>query len=88
METYGLTKHGGQRFAYTDVRGYHPLLASLAETGELLHARLRGGSANTGRGAASFIAETTSTAFAGTATRPPPAWSSAGCVPHPARSWR
>ena len=59
-ETYGLAKHGGQRFAYTGVRGYHPLVASLAQTGELLHARLRGGSANTGRGAASFIAETIS----------------------------
>jgi len=59
-ETYGLAKHGGQRFAYTGVRGYHPLVASLAQTGELLHARLRGGSANTGRGAASFVAETIS----------------------------
>jgi len=60
VETYGLAKQGGQRFAYTGVRGYHPLLASLAQTGELLHARLRGGSANTGRGAASFVAETVS----------------------------
>ena len=59
-ETYGLAKHGGQRFTYTGVRSYHPLVASLAQTGELLHARLRGGSANTGRGAASFIAETIS----------------------------
>jgi hypothetical protein len=60
VETYGLAKQGGQAFAYTGVRGYHPLLASLAQTGELLHARLRGGSANTGRGAASFVAETIS----------------------------
>jgi len=60
VETYGLAKQGGTGFAYTGVRGYHPLLASLAETGELLHARLRGGSANTGRGAASFVAETIS----------------------------
>jgi len=60
VETYGLKKQGGARFAYTGVRGYHPLLASLAQTGELLHARLRGGSANTGRGAASFVAETIS----------------------------
>jgi hypothetical protein len=60
VETYGLAKQGGARFAYTGVRGYHPLLASLAQTGELLHARLRGGSANTGRGAASFVAETIS----------------------------
>ena len=38
--------------------GYHPLLASLAQTGELLATRLRGGSANTARGAASFVTET------------------------------
>jgi hypothetical protein len=56
-ETYGLAKQGGE-FAYTGVRGYHPLLASLAQTGELLHARLRGGNASSGRGAATFIAET------------------------------
>jgi hypothetical protein len=56
-ETYGLKKQGGE-FAYTGVRGYHPLLASLAETGELLHTRLRGGNAASGRGAATFIAET------------------------------
>jgi len=60
VETYGLTKQGGKRFAYTGVRGYHPLLASLAETGELLHTRLRGGSSASGRGAASFVAETIS----------------------------
>jgi hypothetical protein len=58
VETYGLQKQGGARFAYSGVRGYHPLLASLAQTGELLHARLRGGSAASGRGAASFVAET------------------------------
>ena len=42
------------------MRGYHPLLATLAATGELLHTRLRGGSANTARGAASFVTETIS----------------------------
>jgi hypothetical protein len=57
VETYGLAKQGGG-FAYTGARGYHPLLASLADTGELLHTRLRGGNAGSGRGAASFIAET------------------------------
>ena len=57
VETYGLAKQGGG-FAYTGVRGYHPLIASLAQTGELLHTRLRGGNAGSGRGAASFIAET------------------------------
>jgi hypothetical protein len=58
-ETYGLAKQGGD-FAYTGVRGYHPLIASLAQTGELLHTRLRGGNASSGRGAATFIAETIS----------------------------
>jgi hypothetical protein len=56
-ETYGLAKQGGV-FAYNGVRGYHPLVASLAQTGELLHARLRGGNAASGRGAATFLAET------------------------------
>jgi hypothetical protein len=40
------------------VRGYHPLIASLADTGELVHTRLRGGNATSGRGAATFVAET------------------------------
>jgi hypothetical protein len=57
-ETYGLKKAGGSRFTYTHVRGYHPLLAVAAGTGEVLHARLRGGRAHTSRGAARFIAET------------------------------
>lgn len=57
-ETYGLLKQGGARFTYTHVRGYHPLLAAAAGTGDVLHARLRGGSAHSGRGAASFVAET------------------------------
>ena len=57
VETYGLAKQGG-RFAYTGVRGYHPLMASLADTGELLHTRLRGGNAASGRGAGTFVAET------------------------------
>jgi len=60
VETYGLAKQGGQRFAYTGVRGYHPLIATLADTGELLHTRLRGGNAASGRGAATFVAETIS----------------------------
>ncbi len=59
-ETYGLAKQGGQRFCYTGVRGYHPLVAAVADTGELLHTRLRGGNAACGRGAATFVAETIS----------------------------
>jgi hypothetical protein len=59
-ETYGLAKQGATGFAYTGVRGYHPLVASLADTGELLHTRLRGGTSASGRGATSFVAETIS----------------------------
>jgi hypothetical protein len=55
-ETYGLLKEGGTRFTYTHVRGYHPLLAALAGTGDIVHARLRGGPANSGRGAGHFLA--------------------------------
>jgi Transposase DDE domain group 1 len=57
-ETYGLLKQGGRDFTHTHVRGYHPLLATAAESGEVLHSRLRGGSANSGRGAPSFVNET------------------------------
>ncbi|MGH2799533.1 MAG: IS1380 family transposase [Thermoleophilaceae bacterium] len=57
-ETYGLQKEGGKRFTYTHVRGYHPLLAVAAGLGEVLHCRLRGGSAQSIRGAASFLRET------------------------------
>jgi hypothetical protein len=57
-ETYGLLKEGAKRYTYTHVRGYHPLLAVAAGTGDILHARLRGGNANTGRGAANFVTET------------------------------
>ena len=45
-------------FGYTGVRGYHPLLAVAAGTGDVLMARLRGGSANTARGAGHFLTET------------------------------
>ena len=61
-EVYGLAKQGAAR-GYTGVRGYHPLLASCAgDTAgggatQLLHARLRGGNAGSGRGAGSFVAE-------------------------------
>jgi hypothetical protein len=55
-ETYGLAKQGS-RFGHTKVRGYHPLLASLAGTDEVLAARLRGGNAHTARGAAGFLAQ-------------------------------
>jgi hypothetical protein len=54
IETYGLQKQGGQGFTYLHTRGYHPLLAVIAETGEVLHSRLREGKAGSGRGASSF----------------------------------
>jgi hypothetical protein len=50
-------KKQGAAFGYTRVLGYHPILASRADTGEVLHARMRKGSANTARGARRFIDE-------------------------------
>ena len=57
-ETYGLAKEGAQRHNYAGQRGYHPLLAIAAGTGEVLMCRLRKGRANTARGAAHFLRET------------------------------
>src|SRR5271157_694819 len=57
-ETYGLKKEGALHHGYTKVRGYHPLLAVAAGTGDVLMARLREGRANTVRGAAHFLRET------------------------------
>jgi len=57
-ETYGLAKEGALHHGYTGVRGYHPLLAVAAGTGDVLMARLREGRANTVRGAAHFLTET------------------------------
>src|SRR5665811_2090399 len=57
-ETYGLAKEGATHHGYTKVRGYHPLLAVAAGTGDVLMARLREGRANTVRGAAHFLTET------------------------------
>jgi hypothetical protein len=47
----------GAAFGYTKVLGYHPLVATRAETGEALHIRFRKGSANSGRGAERFVRE-------------------------------
>ena len=57
-ETYGLAKEGARHHGYTGKRGYHPLLAIAAGTGDVLMARLREGRANTARGAAHFLRET------------------------------
>src|SRR5215204_6059180 len=68
-EVYGIRKQGAE-FGHTGVRGYHPLLAFAAGSWDLLHSRLRGGSAYTARGAASFVAETIGRVRAAGATGP------------------
>ena len=50
IETYGLTKQGGKHSTYLHTRGYHPRLAVIAESGEVVHSRLREGRAAAGRG--------------------------------------
>jgi hypothetical protein len=47
----------GAAFGYTKVLGYHPLLGTRADTGEVLHIRFRKGSAGSGRGAERFVRE-------------------------------
>ena len=42
-ETYGLAKEGARHHGYTGKRGYHPLLAIAAGTGDVLMSRLRTG---------------------------------------------
>ncbi len=56
-EVHGYAKQGAA-FGYTRVRGYHPLLATRADTGEIVHTRMRKGSANSARGAQRFVRET------------------------------
>jgi hypothetical protein len=55
-EVHGYDKQGAS-FGYTGRRGYHPILATRAGTGEVLHIRCRKGSANTARGALRFVEE-------------------------------
>ena len=69
-ETYGLAKQGGSKFTHTKVRGYHPLIAAVAGTADVVHCRLRGGNANTGRGAGGFLTETFNRVRAAGATGP------------------
>jgi hypothetical protein len=47
----------GAGYGYTRIFGYHPILATRAETREALHIRLRHGSANTQRGIKRFAEE-------------------------------
>src|SRR6266566_1227726 len=55
-EVHGHQKQGAG-FGYTKRRDYHPLMASRAGTGEVLHVRLRKGKANSSRGALRFAEE-------------------------------
>lgn len=55
-EVHGHAK-GGAAYGYTRQLGYHPLLATRADTGEVLFSRLRKGSAGSGRGVARFVDE-------------------------------
>jgi hypothetical protein len=59
VEVHGRAKQGAA-FGYTKVRGYHPQLATCAQTGQVLMSRLRGGAVGAARGAASFLTETIS----------------------------
>jgi hypothetical protein len=55
-EVHGYHKQGAA-YGYTHTLGYHPLLATRADSGEVLHARQRTGRANTARGTARFVEE-------------------------------
>ena len=55
-EVHGYRKEG-VGFGYTRRRGYHPMLASRAGTGEVLHVRLRKGQAASPRGVLRFAEE-------------------------------
>jgi hypothetical protein len=55
-EVCGRLKQGAA-YGYTRLLGYHPILATRADTRETLHIRLRKGSANTQKGIKRFIDE-------------------------------
>src|SRR5271157_2001160 len=55
-EVCGRLKQGAA-YGYTKLLGYHPILATRADTREVLHIRLRKGSANTQRGMLRFTEE-------------------------------
>ena len=68
-EVHGKKKQGAA-YGYTKVLSYHPLLATRAETGEVLHIRFRKGSAGSGRGAQRFVRELVGRVRRGGATGP------------------
>jgi hypothetical protein len=55
-EVCGRLKQGAA-YGYTKLLGYHPILATRADTREVLHIRLRKGSANTQKGILRFCEE-------------------------------
>lgn len=55
-EVHGYQKHGAG-YGYSRVYGYHPILATRADTREALHIRLRKGSVNTQKGIKRFCEE-------------------------------
>jgi hypothetical protein len=55
-EVHGYEKQGAS-YGYTRVYGYHPIIATRSDTGEVLHIRNRKGSANTQRGGERFVDE-------------------------------
>lgn len=55
-EVHGYLKQGAG-YGYTKLYGYHPILATRADTREALHIRLRKGSANTQKGIKRFVDE-------------------------------
>ncbi len=54
---HGKAKRGA-RYGHTRVLGYHPIFATSALSGDVIHARLRHGAANTQYGAVRFFCET------------------------------
>ena len=82
-ETYGLGKEGARRHGYTGQRGYHPLLAVAADTGDVLMVRLRQGRANTARGADHFLRETVGRVRYAGATDNSPSAPTAASTPTP-----
>jgi len=55
-EVFGRLKSGAA-YGYAKVLGYHPILATRADTGEIVHARMRKGSADIERGTERFVEE-------------------------------
>jgi hypothetical protein len=55
-EVHGHAKQGAA-YGYTKQLGYHPLLATRADTGEILFSRMRKGSAGSSRGIVRFVDE-------------------------------